>query len=65
MLALGIAHLLHPIPLLCWLLICVFLTRLFQPQLKFVWYCFIRPLGSVDQKDRLNKVGASLLRMPI
>jgi hypothetical protein len=56
MLPLDAPQLFRPIPLLCCLSIFVILARLFEPQLKFVWYCFIRPLGSVDQKDRLDKV---------
>jgi hypothetical protein len=26
------------------------------PQLKFVWHCFLRPLGATDQRTRLDKV---------
>ncbi|KAJ7594816.1 hypothetical protein C8J56DRAFT_927718 [Mycena floridula] len=25
------------------------------PQLRFIWYCFLRPIGGVDQKTRLEK----------
>ena len=46
----------HLIPLLCCLFLSVIVARFFEPQLKFVWYCFIRPLGPVDQKARLDKV---------
>ncbi|KAG6816964.1 hypothetical protein H0H87_001278 [Tephrocybe sp. NHM501043] len=37
--------------------ICVaaILGQLLRPQLKFIWHCFIRPLGASDQKDRLDK----------
>jgi hypothetical protein len=55
MLTLDVA--LHPIPLFFALLISLLLARVFEPQFKFIWYCFIRPLGSVDQKGRLDKVG--------
>ncbi|KIK86599.1 hypothetical protein PAXRUDRAFT_831896 [Paxillus rubicundulus Ve08.2h10] len=26
-----------------------------KPQLKFIWHCFIRPLGATDQRTRLEK----------
>ncbi|KAF9220624.1 hypothetical protein BS17DRAFT_759265 [Gyrodon lividus] len=26
-----------------------------KPQLKFIWHCFIRPLGATDQRTRLDK----------
>ena len=35
------------------------LVRFFGPQLRFIWHCFIRPLGSQDQRDRLDKVRLS------
>lgn len=58
MIIFDVPHVFYPLPLLCWMSISVIiLTRIFEPQLKFVWYCFIRPLGSIDQKDRLDKVG--------
>ena len=28
------------------------------PQLKFIWHCFLRPLGATDQRTRLDKVRA-------
>lgn len=56
MIIFDVPHVFYPLPLLCWMSISVIiLTRIFEPQLKFVWYCFIRPLGSIDQKDRLDK----------
>jgi hypothetical protein len=27
-----------------------------KPQLKFIWHCFIRPLGATDQRTRLETV---------
>lgn len=32
------------------------LSDTLRPQLKFIWHCFLRPLGSADQKTRLDKV---------
>lgn len=32
------------------------LWRMFHPQLKFIWHCFFRPLGTDNQKARLDKV---------
>lgn len=26
------------------------------PLFRFIWYCFFRPIGDVDQKARLEKV---------
>ncbi|KIK03500.1 hypothetical protein K443DRAFT_676678 [Laccaria amethystina LaAM-08-1] len=31
------------------------LWRMFLPQLKFIWHCFFRPLGTDNQKARLDK----------
>ncbi|KAF5385883.1 hypothetical protein D9615_002476 [Tricholomella constricta] len=38
----------------CFLILAV-LGRLLQPQLRFIWHCFLRPFDASDQKDRLNK----------
>jgi hypothetical protein len=27
-----------------------------QPMIKFIWACFIRPIGKADQTQRLNRV---------
>ena len=32
------------------------LTKILKPQIKFVWYCFLRPIGGTDQKTRLERV---------
>jgi hypothetical protein len=31
------------------------------PFLKFAWHCFLQPIGSGDQKTRLDKVSFSAL----
>ncbi|KAF9233272.1 hypothetical protein BU15DRAFT_90430 [Melanogaster broomeanus] len=31
------------------------LSDAIKPQLKFVWHCFLRPLGATDQRTRLDK----------
>ncbi|KAJ7497210.1 hypothetical protein FB451DRAFT_1458187 [Mycena latifolia] len=33
----------------------VFRSGVLRPYLKFIWHCFIRPIGLDDQKARLNK----------
>lgn len=45
--------------LVCAVLILLF-TRAFSPQLRFFWYCFIRPFSTEDQKTRLDEVCLTL-----
>ncbi len=42
------------------LLICL---GCFTPQLRFIWHCFLAPLGANDQKTRLDKVIMDVLRL--
>ncbi|KDR80288.1 hypothetical protein GALMADRAFT_92595 [Galerina marginata CBS 339.88] len=37
------------------LAISVLLSRMFRPQIKFIWHCFFRPLGQDNQKANLDK----------
>ncbi|KAG6862216.1 hypothetical protein C0995_002146 [Termitomyces sp. Mi166 len=37
------------------ILVAAILSQVLRPQLRFIWHCFIRPLGATDQKDRLIK----------
>ncbi|KDQ55857.1 hypothetical protein JAAARDRAFT_195669 [Jaapia argillacea MUCL 33604] len=38
---------------------CFFIARgiyfTFKPQIKFIWHCFLRPIGTSDQRTRLDK----------
>lgn len=36
-------------------IIVLFCLGRFTAQLRFIWYCFIRPIGANDQKSRLDK----------
>ncbi|KAG5642444.1 hypothetical protein DXG03_002791 [Asterophora parasitica] len=46
----------HSVALLAGSIVVVaLLSGLLRPQLRFIWHCFIRPLGASDQKDRLDK----------
>ncbi|KAG5342920.1 hypothetical protein C0989_005868 [Termitomyces sp. Mn162] len=37
------------------ILVAAILNQVLRPQLRFIWHCFIRPLGATDQKNRLDK----------
>jgi hypothetical protein len=30
--------------------------KILRPQIKFIWHCFLRPIGAGDQRTRLDKV---------
>ncbi|RDB16813.1 hypothetical protein Hypma_002666 [Hypsizygus marmoreus] len=56
MLQLDVAQLSRPaVVLASCLLLGAVLARFLAPQLRFIWHCFIRPLGADDQRDRLDK----------
>jgi hypothetical protein len=51
------------VPLLRWtvfiatsLLVTLTVIRTLKPQFIFIWHCFLRPIGVVDQRTRLDKV---------
>ncbi|KAK7057273.1 hypothetical protein R3P38DRAFT_3384712 [Favolaschia claudopus] len=57
MLAFSLPKLALPTPtllLLACLAFYVLRSRLLRPYLKFIWHCFLRPIGAVDQKSRLD-----------
>ncbi|TFK53663.1 S-adenosyl-L-methionine-dependent methyltransferase [Heliocybe sulcata] len=40
-------------------MLCIYAHRVlyykFLPQLKFIWHCFLRPIGTADQRSRLDQ----------
>jgi hypothetical protein len=30
--------------------------KILRPQIKFIWHCFLRPIGAGDQRTRLDEV---------
>ena len=45
------------------LLVCNNVVRRLRPQIKFIWHCFLRPIGAADQRTRLDKVCSMTLGM--